>query len=191
MVGLAATVPAACAREGAAAEKSEERSGEAEHGNLEVWKWANFVVLAGIIGYFAGKNAGPFFASRSRQIRKDMMEASDARQDAERRATEVDRRLANLEADIAALRTESQSEGEAETARLSKHTAAEMAKIQAQAEQEIDAAGKAARMELKRYSARLAIELAEEKIRNRMTPETQEALARGFLRDLEHPSSKT
>ena len=39
-------------------------------------------------------------------------------------------------------------------------------------------------MELKRYCAELAMELAEKKIRARMTPETQDALVRGFVRDL-------
>jgi hypothetical protein len=37
---------------------------------------------------------------------------------------------------------------------------------------------------LKRYAAELAIGLAEQKIRARMTPETQDALVRGFVRDL-------
>ena len=69
---------------------------------------------------------------------------------------------------------------------MAQHTAAEIAKIQAHAEQEIASAGKAARMELKRYSAELAIDLAEQKIRARMTPETQDALVRGFVRDLSH-----
>jgi hypothetical protein len=43
-------------------------------------------------------------------------------------------------------------------------------------------------MELKRYSAELAIQLAEQKIRARMTPETQDELVRGFVDDLAHPS---
>jgi F-type H+-transporting ATPase subunit b len=96
----------------------------------------------------------------------------------------VDRRLANLESEIASLRAHSQQEAEAETQRLVQHTAAEIARIQARAEQEIVSAGKAARLELKRHAAELAIGLAERKIRARLTPETQDALVRGFVRDL-------
>ena len=147
-------------------------------------------MLAAGLGYLIGKNAGPFFATRSQQIRKDMLESQEARRQAEARAAEVDRRLASLETEIAALRAESQKEGEAETERLSRQTAAEMAKIQAHAEQEIVSAGKAARMELKRYSSQLAVELAEQRIRARMNPETQEALVRGFVRDLEPPANR-
>jgi F0F1-type ATP synthase membrane subunit b/b' len=155
-----------------------------EGGSLQIWKWANFVVLAGGLGYLIGKNGGPFFAARSVKIRQDMIDAGDVRQDAEARAAEVDRRLANLEAEIAALRADSGKEEEAETGRFGRHTAAEIAKTQAQAEQEIAAAGKAARLELKRYCADLAVGLAEQKIRARMTPETEDELVRGFIRDL-------
>jgi F-type H+-transporting ATPase subunit b len=149
-----------------------------------MWKWANFLVLAGALGYMIGKNAPAFFSDRSAQIRKDMDEAAEVRRQAEARAAAVDLRLANLEADIAALRTEAQQEVQSETQRIAQHTTAEIAKIQANAEQEIVSAGKAARMELKRHAAELAIGLAEQKIRARMTPDTQDALVRGFVRDL-------
>ncbi|SPF32595.1 ATP synthase subunit b [Candidatus Sulfopaludibacter sp. SbA4] len=168
----------------AAALAQETSGGEGSGGNLDLWKWANFVVLAGALGYLIGKNAPAFFAARSLNIRKDIVEAEEARKDAETRAAAVDKRLANLEAEIAALRSEAQDEARAETERLAQHTAAELAKIQLRAEQEIAAAGKAARMELRRYSADLAVELAERKIRARMTPATQDALVRGFVRDL-------
>jgi F-type H+-transporting ATPase subunit b len=155
-----------------------------EDGSLQIWKWANFLVLAGALGYLIGKKGGPFFSARSVKIRKDMVEAGEVRTEAETRAAEVDRRLANLEAEIAALRAASGKEEEAEAGRVGRHTAAEIAKTQANAEREIAAAGKAARMELKRYCADLAVGLAEQKVRARMTPETQDALVRGFVRDL-------
>jgi F-type H+-transporting ATPase subunit b len=155
-----------------------------ESGSNQLWKWANFLVLAGALGYVIGKHAPTFFAARSDQIGKDMAEAGKARQAAEDRAAEVDRRLANLEAEIASLRAHAKEEAEAETQRLAQHTAAEIAKIQARAEQEIVSAGKVARLELKRHAAELAIGLAEQKIRARLTPETQDALVRGFVRDL-------
>jgi len=158
--------------------------GAAESGHLSAWKWANFLVLAGGLGYLAGKSAPAFFAARSMKIRKDMIDADELRRDADARAAAVERRLANLEAEIAALRAEAHKEERAEGERLRQHAASEMAKIQIHAEQEIAAAGKAARMDLKRYSAELAVDLAEKKIRARMTPATQDALVRGFVRDL-------
>jgi F-type H+-transporting ATPase subunit b len=162
--------------------KASEAAGE---GGLEVWRWANFVLLVAGLGYLAAKFGGPFFQGRARQIRQEMMDAEEERKAAEKRAAEVDRRLANLESDIQALRAESQKEASSEQERMRQQTATEMVKIRAHAEQEIASAGKAARLELKKYSAELAVALAEQKLRARITPDTQEALVRGFVRDLD------
>jgi F-type H+-transporting ATPase subunit b len=158
-------------------------------GNIAVWKWANFLVLAGALIYIILKNAGPFFEARTRQIRKDMIESEQIRADAEARAAEVDRRLANLANEIASLRGDAQRQSEVAMKRATEQTAADMAKIQAHAEQEIAAAGKAARNDLRRYSAELAVQLAEQKIRARMTPDAQDALVKRFARQLDPPVS--
>ena len=172
------------------AQGAEKSSGGGEEGNLKIWEWANFLILAGGLGYLAGKNGGPFFAARSTKIRKEIVEAGELRKQAEARAAEVDRRLAGIESDMAVLREESRKEAQAEDRRIARQTAAEAAKIHAQAEQDIASAAKAARAELKRHSAELAVALAERLIRARMTPAAQDELVRGFVRDLDRPSSE-
>ena len=167
--------------------KSEAASGEST--TTKIWEWANFLILAGGLGYFVVKYAPPAFDARGRRIRKDMVEADEIRKTAEARMAEVERRLAHLGDEIAALRTEAQCEETAENTRFGRETEAEIAKIQARAEQEIAAAAKAARMELKRYAAELALDLAQEKLRTRITPETEDRLVRGFLKNLIQPPS--
>jgi F0F1-type ATP synthase membrane subunit b/b' len=152
--------------------------------HLILWKWANFLVLAGALGYLAAKTLPPVFASRSQAILQDMTESEKIRKDAEARAANVERRLAGLEAEIAALRADSQKEAQTETERLKAHTAGEIARIQAQSAREIESLTKSARTDLKRYAAGLAVDLAEQKIRGRMTPTTQDGLVRGFVREL-------
>ena len=184
--GLAFPGSVALAQEQQGGEKKagvEKEESFAEKHELEL-KWVNFLILAGVLGYFIGKNAGPFFAARSAGIRKDMDESLRQRQEAEAKAADVDRRLANLEKDIAALRGQSEAEGKAETEHMAQQTEAEIAKVQAHAEQEIASAGKAARMALKRYAAELAMNLAEQKVRARMTPDTEDSLVQGFVRNL-------
>jgi F0F1-type ATP synthase membrane subunit b/b' len=176
--------PPAAPPEHPPAAAAEHGTGEHKQGPSDLWKWANFVLLAGALGYMIGKNAGPFFESRTQQIKRDMLESAAARKAAESRVAEVEQRLANLESEIAALRAESQKELTGEAERMSQQIAAEIAKVQTHSEQEIVAAGKAARMELKRYSAHLAVGLAEEKIRNRMTPGTQAELVQSFVHNL-------
>ena len=185
MLCWAAWAPAAFSQvsESVTEKAAEKPESFAEKYELEL-KWVNFLLLAGVLGYMIGKNAPAFFAARSSSIRKDLDESERMRKDAEARAAAVEARLADLGNEIAALRGRSQAQAQAENERMSRHTAAEIARIQAHAEQEIASAGKAARMELKRYCAQLAVDLAEKKIRDRMTPETQNTLVRSFVRDL-------
>lgn len=151
--------------------------------------WVNFALLAIGLGYLIKKYGGPFFAARSEHIQHEIVEAGKVRQEAESRAAEVDRRLSSFEAELEALRAESRSELESQQKQAAAKTSTEIARIQNQAEQEIAASGKAARLELKRYSAELAVQLAGEKIRARMTHDTQDALVRGFLKDLDGSAS--
>jgi F-type H+-transporting ATPase subunit b len=192
MLGLAvlAPLPRAGAQERPeAAPAAADAGGHQEKEPAFIWKVANFLLLFGALGYLVAKNAPAFFAARSRKIEMDMADARKLRGEAAARTADVERRLANLEADIAAMRAESQAATAAEAGRVEKHTAAEIVKIEAHAQREIESAGKAARMELKRYAVQMAIDLAERKIRARMTPEIQDGLVRGFVRDLEKPPS--
>ncbi len=45
---------------------------------------------------------------------------------------------------------------------------------------------RAVQLELKVYTAQLAVELAKERIKKEMTPETQDRLLRHFVADLGH-----
>jgi len=145
------------------------------------WKWANFAILAGLLGYMIYKKAGAFFRSRTEAIRKDIDEAGRLRQEAEERAAGIERRIENLQAEIESLRAGARAEMTAENERLRLETEAGFEKLRRQAEQEISSATKAARHEVRAHAAELAVDLAAGKIRARMTPTTDEALAGAFL----------
>ena len=157
---------------------------EAGEKDMTGWKWANFAILAAGIGYLLVKQAGPYFAARSTEIRKGIEEAQKLRAEAEERAAAMDARLAILGVEVEAMRKASHEEASQEAHRIRHETAQEMAKVQANADREISSALKAAQIELKTYSAQLAIDLAREKVRERMTPADQETLVRKFVTDL-------
>jgi len=186
LVVLTAGLPAA-ALAAEPAKKEAEAGGE---GNLKIWEWANFLILVGGLGYLIRKYAGPFYAARAAGISKDLVESERVARDAEARAAEVDRRLAGLDAEIAALRAESQKESAAEVERYARLTDVEIAKINANGEQEIRAAEKAARLELRRHAARLAVHLAEVKVRARMDAGVEDRLVDSFARDLHPPANR-
>jgi F-type H+-transporting ATPase subunit b len=161
---------------------------EQEDSSQEIWKVANFIILVGALGFLIGKSAGPFFAARLRGIREDMLQGEEARKDAERRSAEVDLRLAHLDLEIADLRRNAQIESDQERERMTRQLAAEIGKVRTRAEEEIAAAGKTARTELKRYVAELAIGLAEQKIRARVNVDVQDELIGAFTDGLDNPA---
>jgi F-type H+-transporting ATPase subunit b len=171
------------------AEKVKESAGVTEHGPNVFWGWANFLLLAGGLGYVIKKNAGPYFAKRSLEIRKGMADAEAARAASDAKVAEVDRRLASLQTEIEALRRNAQQEAEADAERVRHEAAAEMAKIQVHLTEEIAAASKSATLDLRRYSAELALGLAEQKIAARLSPEAQDRLVGTFVTAMAHAGS--
>ena len=153
-----------------------------------LWKWVNFAILAGALGYLVYKNAGAFFRSRTDAIRKDIEEADRLRQQAEARLAEMEERLKNLAAEVQALRTSAGQEMAAENERLRRESEESLRKIREQAGQEIASAVKAARHEVQAHAAELAVGLAATKIRSLLTPEADEGLVVSFLNDLEKPA---
>jgi F-type H+-transporting ATPase subunit b len=172
------------------AQKVKESTGVTEHGPGILWGWANFLLLAGGLGWIVKKNAGPYFAQRSVEIRKGMAEAEAARAASDAKIAEIDARLANLEAEIEALRRTAKDESEADAERLRREGAAEIGKVQAHLAEEIAAAGKSATLELRRYAADLALSLAERKIAARASAETQDRLVRIFVATMAHAVSR-
>lgn len=160
-----------------------DKAGEHEK-NLTPWKWANFVLLAGGLGFLIYKNAGPFFRSRTEEIRRGIDDAAKMKADADARYDSMERRLANLDKEIASLRTSAGEEAAAEAARVRKDTERDIAKIQEQAQRDIESAAKTARQDLRAYSAELAVELAKQRIRERITPDDQDALVKSLAGDL-------
>jgi F-type H+-transporting ATPase subunit b len=150
------------------------------------WKWANFIILAGVLGYFIYKKAGAFFLSRTAAIRQGIEEADRLRRAAEERAAEIERRMNNLQAEIDSLRNTAREEMAAENERLRRETEESLQKIRKQAEQEIASAAKAARHEVRAHAAELALGLAAGKIRDRLSPAADDLLITSFLDELDH-----
>jgi len=158
--------------------------GESGEKDMTAWKWANFAILVAALGFLVAKQGGPYFASRSIEIRKGIEDATKMRADAEARAAAMEAQLANIGVEIEAMKKSAREEAAQEGDRIRQETQRELAKIQAHADHEISSALKAAQLDLKSYSAQLAIRLARNKVRERMTPADQDALVRDFVDDL-------
>lgn len=181
MVACAAFVGAQEAEKAGSTEKSEPGI---------AWKWANFVILAVGLGYLVNKHLPPFFRSRTAEIQQGITEAQQIKRDAEARAAQVEARLQKLGDDIEQFRTQSREEMQQEGERIRQETAKQLGHLEHQARQEIESAGKVARRELKDYAAKLALDLAEQRVRARLNAGTETALVDGFIHDLQRQESK-
>jgi F0F1-type ATP synthase membrane subunit b/b' len=158
---------------------------EAEQGDPWIWwKWANFIILAGGLGYLIAKNVPPLFQKQSAEIQNALQEAAKAKAEAAAYAAGIEARLANLQSEIEKLRTSALSEMSDENERIRRETENHIHRIREQTAQQIELLTRSAASELKKYAADLALDLAEKRIRTQMNPATQQSLAENFLHDL-------
>jgi F-type H+-transporting ATPase subunit b len=142
----------------------------------------NFAVVAGLIVWVSKKNLPGLFRNRTAQIQQAMEEARRASADANQRLADIGARLSKLDAEIAAMRAAAEKEAVAEEGRIKAAAEEDARKIIQAAEQEIAAAAKTARRELKAYAASLAVSLAAKQIR--VDAAADQALVRDFAAQL-------
>ena len=138
----------------------------------------------GGLGYLVKKLLVPFLEERGKLIRQDMDRSAKALADADQRLAAVEDRLKSMDEEMASLRQAAFRESAAERERIEQSARSDASKILATAEQEIEAAVKAARQELKLYTSELALGMAERNIRDSLTPSSDERILRAFVKEL-------
>lgn len=149
-----------------------------------MYKWVNFAILAAGLGYVAVKVGGPALRGQQRAILDQLGAASRRAEAAAAQAAEIDRKVSGLESEIGAIRSKSEAEMASEAQRVEAETAELLAKVDHAAELEIASAEKHARQQIKSAATQLALQLAVDKLRARMTPDSQAALVARFTRRL-------
>ena len=154
--------------------------------SLQQSYWAsmslNFVVIAAAIIWAGRKFLPGIFRDRTAAIQKAMQEAQKASEEARAKLAEIELRLQKLDIEIGAIRDAAVKEGAAEVTRIQAAAQEDARKIIAGAEQEIAAAGKAARRQLTAHAADLAVGLAQKQIH--VDPATDQGLVRNFAAQL-------
>lgn len=150
----------------------------------EIFKWINFLILAGFVVWLAMKKAPGVFRRRAEVISSAITKAAATKAEADRVLSEADAKLARLEQEVAELRAQAQREAAAEAERIRAVAKSDAEKIAHAGIAEIEAAERAARVELKRIAAKLAVDGAESLLAKQLTPKAQEALLTDFVKNL-------
>ncbi len=151
----------------------------------EIFKWINFAIVVGAILWVCLKKAPGFFRGRAEAITSAITKAGSAKAAADAQLREAESKLANLEKEVAQLRAFAERESAAEGERIRGVTRSDMEKITAAAKAEIEAAERAARLELKALAAKLAVDGAESLLAKQLTAQAQEVLISNFVKSLE------
>jgi F-type H+-transporting ATPase subunit b len=162
-----------------------EEGGNATERANEIFKWINFLIVAGLVAWVFLKLTPPFFKKNAEFISSAITKASAAKVEADRQLREAEEKLARLQQEVAQLRATATQEGTAEGQRIRALTNSDAQKVGLAARAEIEAAERAARLELKTIAANLAVDGAESILARQLTPQTQEALLTAFVKSLE------
>jgi F-type H+-transporting ATPase subunit b len=146
-----------------------------------IWKIINFLLLVVILFKFAKKPMQNFFQKRTELIEKTLNEAKEARAASLKALQEVETRLKAKDAEIAAILAASKKSGEQERDTIISESDRLKAKILEQAKTNIEFELKSAKEAIKAEAVELAMELAEKKIKEKLTKEEQEKLLEDSL----------
>lgn len=133
----------------------------------------NFALMIGALVYFLKSPVATYLASRSSQIRQDLVTAAEMRATATAQLAAIEQKLQALPAELEALKARGAQDVKAEQARLAQAAAAERERLIEQTRREIEMRLRVARRELTEHAAQLAIGVAEARIRQTITPDDQ------------------
>ena len=141
-----------------------------------IWKIINFLLLFILLFKFAKKPMQNFFQKRTELIEKTLNEAKEAKAVSLKALQAVETRLKAKDAEIEVILAASKKSGELERDSIIAESDRLKAKILEQAKTNIEYELKHAKEAIKAEAVELAMELAEKKLKEKLTKEEQEKL---------------
>jgi F0F1-type ATP synthase membrane subunit b/b' len=169
----------------AVARAADEGGNPAEQPVGTAFKWIHFVIVVALLVYVARVYGRPYFRRTADAISAAIAKVTAAKAEAERQLREMAVKVASLEQEVSRFRAKAHAEAAAEMDRLRAMTKVDIEKVALAAKAEMDAAERAARVELKALAAKLAVDRAESLVAKQMTPAVQEALINHFVQSLQ------
>lgn len=151
-----------------------------------LWPVINFLVLVAVMVFmFKKMDVKGYFKKRTELIEQTLREAREAKELARKALAEVEERLKTKDAEIAEIMASAKQSGEKEKAVLVEEGDRLKAKILEQAKTNIDFELKQAKEAIKQEAVLIAMELAEKKIREKLTKDEQMRLLEESISKIE------
>jgi F-type H+-transporting ATPase subunit b len=188
----AAALAAAPAFAAEAAEHAAEHGAAGEHVSAkflglpyEVFWTLNLVVFLGLLAYFAGPAVIRFLEGKQRDLSHALAEADRQRQEAAGMEQRLAAQIAELRREVDELAGRAEREGQREREEILAEAQRESARIETAARAEIAQGLQQAKLQLTAHAAKLATELAEQRLATGLTREDKKRLFRDNLARLE------
>jgi len=167
---------------------SEGGGGEEHTSVLKAYLWPviNFLILIVVMVFFLRKmDIKGFFKKRTELIEQSLREAREAKELAQKALAEVEERLKVKDTEMEQILAGAKQSGENEKARLIEEGDKLKARILEQAKTNIDYEVKRAKESIKEEAVEIAMELAEKKLREKLSKEEQLKLLEESLAKIE------
>ncbi len=145
----------------------------------------NFAILAGVLVYYLRVPIARYLASRSTDIRANLVKAAETREAAAAQLAEIERRMKALPAEIETLKARGAEEIKAEEARIREAAELERRRLLEQARRDIELQLRAAERDLVKRAAELTVGLAADRIKRTITDQDQQRIVDRYLTQMQ------
>lgn len=149
-----------------------------------LYRCFNFALMAGLLAYFVTKPVRKGLRERRENIAKTLADAEAAKEAAEAKHREYTEKLAKATEEIENIAASIRREGETERDKIIAAAKELATKIEQEAENKAAGLVARARAELREEAARLAVELAEDLLKQQVTPDDQQRLVEEYMQKM-------
>ncbi len=153
-----------------------------------IYRCLNFAVIFGALFYVLAKPLRKGLGDRRAQLIENLEQANKARELAEAKVVEYERKLANSDREIADLLEQAREANSRERANALAEAQAVADTVRKEARQCADREIERARRELRAETAQMAVSMAEERLRQQITKEDHSRLVTENLQQMESQS---
>jgi F-type H+-transporting ATPase subunit b len=153
-------------------------------------KLMNFAILVGVLVYYLRTPIAGYLASRSTQIRADLVTAAETRRTATAQLEEIKRKLQTLPGELEALKAQGAEDVKVEKVRIAQAAATERERLLEQTRREIAMRVRIARRQLVDLAAELTVNAARDRVVRSITREDHLRLVDRYTSQLQNTEAR-
>jgi len=150
-----------------------------------IWMTANLILFLGLLGYYVGPAIRDFLDTRAKEISASLALAKDQQREVEEMKSLLESQIAALESEMDEVLVRAREEGDKERQEILVQAERERARLLEQTAEEIRLRLRQAKKELTQHTARLATDLARQRLEQSMTADDRHRLFDENLERLE------